>query len=113
MSKSALELVVQLRTLAQDPNNRPHLIPAGDYVPPGLVMWLDHPSSDVVFNGKVLVFEFCASARRFACVRAPNNGCAKRGRCAVSRKAGLTRADPFFPLWPSGDRWAVWASIEL
>ncbi len=67
MSKSALELVVQLRTLAQDPNNRPHLIPAGDYVPPGLVMWLDHPSSDVVFNGKVLVFEFCAFARRFAC----------------------------------------------
>jgi hypothetical protein len=51
MSKSALELVVELRTLATDPKNRPFLIPAGQNVPPGLVMFLDHPSSDVVFNG--------------------------------------------------------------
>jgi len=55
-SKSALELVVQLRTLAADPNNRPHMIPPGDYVPPGLLMFLDHPSSDVVFNALETIY---------------------------------------------------------
>ena len=36
--------------LASSPQNRPHMIPEGQSVPPGLVMFLDHPSSDVVLN---------------------------------------------------------------
>ena len=48
-TKSALEIVVELKMLASIPANRPSMC---DTVVPGLVMFLDHPGSDVVFNGE-------------------------------------------------------------
>lgn len=74
MSKSALELVVQLKTLASEPNNRAHMC-QGDHVLPPLVMWLDHPSSDVVFNGT-------ASAHIFFPHRAGFQNCVSSARVA-------------------------------
>jgi hypothetical protein len=48
-TKSALEIVVELKMLASMPANRSSMC---ETVVPGLVMFLDHPGSDVVFNGE-------------------------------------------------------------
>ena len=47
-TKSALEIVVELKMLASVPANRPSM---AENVISGLVMFMDHPSSDVVLNG--------------------------------------------------------------
>jgi len=47
-SKSALEIVVEIKVMASVPANRAQMESS---TTPILVMFLDHPSSDVVFNG--------------------------------------------------------------
>ncbi len=52
-TKSALEIVVELKMMASIPGNRAQMESSST---PILVMFLDHPSSDVVFNGEQALF---------------------------------------------------------
>ena len=54
-TKSALEIVVELKMLASVPANRPSM---AENVISGLVMFRDHPSSDVVLNGNCISLFF-------------------------------------------------------
>jgi hypothetical protein len=51
-TKSALEICVELKMLASVPSNRAMM--CSDVNTAILVTFLDHPSSDVVFNGEFI-----------------------------------------------------------